>query len=325
MSHFMQHPPDWMRWPSRPVDLYRITQGVHVIGGIATVPLLLAKLWAVYPKFWQRPAVRSLGHAVERGLVFVLVGGALFQVTTGLFNIAYWYPFPFSFIGAHYWTAYVVFGALIIHVGNEWAKVRRSALPAEPGRRGFLAAVAAATGVVVVTTVGETFGPLRPLAVFAPRKPYDGPQGLTVNRSARAAAVSVPAGYRLAVTGAVRRPLSLSVADLAALPQHTSALPISCVEGWSADAVWTGVRLRDLLALAGVAGDARLRIESLQTRGGYATSEVAPPHWSDPLTLLALRLNGQTLHIDHGYPCRLIAPDRPGVLQTKWVTRVVVL
>ena len=45
----------------------------------------------------------------------------------------------------------------------------------------------------------------------------------------------------------------------------------------------------------------------------------------DTLTLVALRLNGERLAIDHGYPCRLIAPNRPGVLQTKWLGRVEVL
>jgi DMSO/TMAO reductase YedYZ molybdopterin-dependent catalytic subunit len=35
--------------------------------------------------------------------------------------------------------------------------------------------------------------------------------------------------------------------------------------------------------------------------------------------LVALELAGETLSIDHGFPCRLIAPDRPGVLQTKWL------
>ena len=39
----------------------------------------------------------------------------------------------------------------------------------------------------------------------------------------------------------------------------------------------------------------------------------------DPDSLLALTLGGDPLHPDHGYPCRIIAPARPGVLQTKWV------
>ena len=42
----------------------------------------------------------------------------------------------------------------------------------------------------------------------------------------------------------------------------------------------------------------------------------------DDLTLIALGLGGEALSIDHGYPARLIAPNRPGVLQTKWVSRL---
>ncbi len=55
VSHGIQHPPWWFDWPSRPVNLYRINQGVHVATGLAAIPLLLAKLWAVYPKLFQWP------------------------------------------------------------------------------------------------------------------------------------------------------------------------------------------------------------------------------------------------------------------------------
>jgi DMSO/TMAO reductase YedYZ molybdopterin-dependent catalytic subunit len=334
MSHFMQHPYAWMLWPSRPVNLYRFTQGLHVIGGLATIPLLLAKLWTVYPKLLEWPPARSIGHAVERGLVFLLVAGALFQLVTGLFNIAYWYPFPFFFTVAHYWTAYIVFGALVIHVVNEWAKVKRNVLPgsvrvpASPERRRFFGLVALASGTIALFTIGEAFSPLAPVALLAPRRPEIGPQHLPVNKAAAEAGVLDmihDPGWRLIVTGRVRRSLSLSLADLHALTPRTVRLPITCVEGWSASATWTGVRLRDVLALAGVASDARVRVESMEPYGIYRTSEVDWPHWHDSLTLLALGLNGAPLAADHGYPCRLIAPDRPGVLQTKWVHRVVVL
>jgi DMSO/TMAO reductase YedYZ molybdopterin-dependent catalytic subunit len=46
---------------------------------------------------------------------------------------------------------------------------------------------------------------------------------------------------------------------------------------------------------------------------------------ADRHTLLATHLDGEVLSPDHGYPVRLIGPGRPGVNQTKWVTRVVVL
>ncbi|WP_245667894.1 molybdopterin-dependent oxidoreductase [Actinomadura macra] len=331
VSHFMQHPPGWAQWPSRPVGLYRVTQGLHVIGGLATVPLLLAKLWTVYPKLLQWPPARSAADGVRRLLVFLLVGGALFQLVTGILNISYWYAFPFFFTTAHYWTAYILIGALLIHVADEWHKVRRTVMtrPGDAvGRRGFLLGVAAASGAIVLTTVGEAFSPLARLAVLAPRRPGVGAQGLPVNKSAFGAGVGAAARdpeYRLIVTGRVAREVTLSLADLRALPAHAARLPIACVEGWSAEAMWEGVRLRDVLELAGVDGDAQVRVESLERGGRYRTSRVAPAHWRDPLTLLALRLNGAPLDLDHGYPCRLIAPDRPGVMQTKWVHRVVVL
>ena len=58
---------------------------------------------------------------------------------------------------------------------------------------------------------------------------------------------------------------------------------------------------------------------SLERSGAYAYSRMESQYCRDPLTLLALRLNGAPLSIDHGYPARIIAPGRPGVLQTKWV------
>ncbi|MEU4745836.1 molybdopterin-dependent oxidoreductase, partial [Actinosynnema sp. NPDC023658] len=120
-------------------------------------------------------------------------------------------------------------------------------------------------------------------------------------------------------------PRQFSRAELEALPQTTAELPIACVEGWSASARWTGVPVRDLLALAGVEEPGDVRVESLERDGLYRTSTLPAAHARDPLTLLALRLDGETLSLDHGHPCRLIAPSRPGVTQTKWVTRLEVV
>ena len=41
--------------------------------------------------------------------------------------------------------------------------------------------------------------------------------------------------------------------------------------------------------------------------------------------ILATHLNGQRLDVDHGYPLRLIAPNRAGVFNTKWLNRIEVL
>ncbi|GAA3843751.1 molybdopterin-dependent oxidoreductase [Streptomyces lannensis] len=338
ISHVLQHPPGWAAddLPSRPVWGYRLTQGLHVASGIAAIPLLLAKLWTVYPRLFAWPPVRSVRHALERLSVAVLVGAALFEVATGLLNTVQWYPWPFSFVPVHYAVAWLVTGSLLLHLAVKAPEIRahwsrRSpgtlALPEEdgPDRRSLLAAVAAAVGAVTVTTVGQSFTPLKDLDLLAPRHPDHGPQGLPVNRTAVAAGVgAIPAErYRLTVAGP--RPYTLTLDELRGLPQHEVELPIACVEGWSKSAHWTGVRVVDLLELAGAPPHARVRVVSLQTRGGYRVSEMGHEHARDPLTLLALRLNGEELSPDHGYPVRLIAPNRPGVLQTKWVGRLEVL
>ena len=187
--------------------------------------------------------------------------------------------------------------------------------------------MAAASTALVAATVGGTVALLGPVSVLAQRRPGVGPQGLPVNKTAAGARVTetaVDPGYRLEVVGRVATPLRLSLADLQALPQHEAELPIACVEGWSASARWRGVRARDLLARAGAADGAEATVESLQPSGRYRASALNRDQVADRDTLFALTLNGEPLHIDHGYPVRLIGPNRPGVLQTKWVARVTV-
>ena len=152
----------------------------------------------------------------------------------------------------------------------------------------------------------------------------DGPQGVPVNHSAVYRGVvpaATSAAYRLSVVYGDRE-RQLSLADLRAMPQTTASLPIACVEGWSAGATWTGVPVRDLLDLVGAPAGSEVLVESLQQHGGERVSTLAGNFSDHPHTLLALELSGEPLSLDHGFPCRLIAPDRPGVLQTKWVGRL---
>jgi DMSO/TMAO reductase YedYZ molybdopterin-dependent catalytic subunit len=341
-SHWAQHPPSWFTLPARPAGLYRVTQGLHVATGIATIPLLLAKLWVVFPKLFRWPPFDDVAHALERVSLVPLIGGALLLLFTGLGNINGWYPWPFNFVVTHYWTAWITVGALVVHIGAKWsttwsvlqpvrAPVSGSAAPeaasATIERRNFLVTVAGAVGLVTLVTVGETVTPLRRLTLLAPRRPDVGPQGFPVNRSAIAAGVTSTArdpGFRLRVEGAVRRPLTLSLDDIERLPQASATLPIACVDGWSTSQRWTGIRVRDLLTMAGARPGATVTVESLQQRRSYRSSDIDHVQARDPDTLLATKVNGAVLHVDHGYPLRLIGPDRPGVMQTKWVTRLVV-
>jgi DMSO/TMAO reductase YedYZ molybdopterin-dependent catalytic subunit len=348
-SHLHQHPLTWLHVPSRPAALYRITQGIHVAAGIASMPVLLAKLWVVWPRFVSLPAVKSVTHLVERVGIFPLVAGGIFMVFSGIANIAQWYPWRFGFPAAHYWVAWVTIGALIAHMGAKWAIARQAlrrpsrrpaltaadpvlgtvAESAQPGlsRRGFLATVFGAAGALTIATVGQTITPLRRLALLAPRDPTVGPQGRPVNRSAANAGViqtSTSADYRFVVEGKVRRRLSFTAEQLEAMASHEATLPISCVEGWSYSARWRGVRVRDLLVMAGARRGATARVESLEQGSPYSSSALDHAQAHDRDTLVATHLDGKRINLDHGYPLRLIGPGRPGVNQTKWVTRLVV-
>jgi DMSO/TMAO reductase YedYZ molybdopterin-dependent catalytic subunit len=120
------------------------------------------------------------------------------------------------------------------------------------------------------------------------------------------------------------RTARLSRADLLAMPLHSAALPIACVEGWStSDQWWRGVRLRDLAALVGYDGDPPdVLVESLQRRGAFRRAALRANQVADSRSLLALFVNGEDLTPDHGYPARIIVPAAPGVLNTKWVARM---
>ncbi|WP_422070584.1 molybdopterin-dependent oxidoreductase [Streptomyces orinoci] len=335
VSHVLQHPPAVFAnaLPSRPAWGYRVTQGLHVASGIAAIPLLLVKLWTVYPRLFVRPPVRSVPHALERLSVAVLVASALFELFSGLFNTAQWYPWPFSFVPVHFAVGWLLFGSLLLHVAVKYPQItaywrRRSAgtaaLPAEDAvdRRALLVATGAAVGAVTLTTAGQSFTPLAGLDLLAPRHPGHGEQGLPVNRTAARAGITAQAlrGWRLYVGGP--QPYELTLDELRAMPQREVTLPIACVEGWSKSARWTGVCVRDLLDRAGAPEGALVRVTSLQQHGAYRVMIMPHTYARDPLTLLALRLNGEVLSPDHGFPARIIAPNRPGVLQTKWVARM---
>lgn len=322
VSHVHQHPVGWLDLPSRPVWGYRLTQGLHVSVGIAAVPLVLVKLWVVYPRLFAWPPARTVGHALERLLVLPLVAGTLFELTTGLLNVAQWYPWRFAFPRTHWAVAWVVAGTALVHVAvKAGSGIARTA--GEPSRRAVLMGLGAGALAVAGATAGQTLPQLDGLSLLAPRRPGTAPQGIPVNGTAAhagAVRVATDPSWRLVVAGP--RTVRLSLADLARLPQHEAVLPIACVEGWSATGRWGGVRLRDVLELAGITEAAHVEVVSLERAGAYARSSVAPPTARDPLTLLALRLGGEPLTLDHGYPVRLIAPNRPGVLQTKWLARI---
>ncbi|MFE9817195.1 molybdopterin-dependent oxidoreductase [Streptomyces sp. NPDC005773] len=336
-------------WPTGPHWLYRLTQGLHVTLGIVLVPVLLAKLWSVVPRLFALPPARSLGHALERISLLLLVGGALFEFVTGLLNIQLEYLFPGSFYPLHFYGAWVFFAAFLAHAvlrAPQAVRVLRSGglsrkvpddpleapAPAPPtlSRRGALAMVGAGSLVLLITSAGRSFdGPLRRLAALTPHgaaEPGSGPGGFQINKTAAAVGVTptdTGVGWSLTVSGPAGNQ-RFTREQLLAMDQYSAALPIACVEGWStSDQWWRGVRLRDLAALAGYPDDAPgVLVESVQRRGPFRRAALRDNQVRDPRSLLALQVNGEDLTPDHGYPARIIVPAAPGVLNTKWVSRL---
>jgi DMSO/TMAO reductase YedYZ molybdopterin-dependent catalytic subunit len=341
-------------WPTSPAWLYALNQGLHVATGIAAIPLLLAKLWSVIPKLYEWPPVRSIAHGLERLSLALLVGGSLFVFFTGVLNIQVYYPWKFNFVSAHWYGAWIFVAALALHVALKVPTIRRAfrdrgvlrplrddlahtrpepfedgttapLAPAEPtiSRRGLIASLGAACAALLVLAGGQSIGgPLRRLSFLGPRGDDlgSGPNSFQVNKTAAAAAIDVaqtsPAWrLRVAGPGGVTQ---LSREDLLRMPQATERLPIACVEGWSTTQEWTGVRLAELAAIAGADGDPVL-VESLQRSGAFRQATLHAEAVRDERSLLALKVNGADLSLDHGFPARVIVPALPGVHCTKWV------
>jgi DMSO/TMAO reductase YedYZ molybdopterin-dependent catalytic subunit len=138
------------------------------------------------------------------------------------------------------------------------------------------------------------------------------------------------ADYRLQVDGMVSKPLSLTLADLRALPSRTQITRHDCVEGWSAIAKWKGARLSALLDAAGVPPDARYIVfhcadpmEPNQNSPYYESIDMDDAYHVQ--TLLAYELNDRPLPVPNGAPIRLRVERQLGYKHAKYIMRIEVV
>ncbi|HWW55944.1 MAG TPA: molybdopterin-binding protein [Sphingopyxis sp.] len=130
--------------------------------------------------------------------------------------------------------------------------------------------------------------------------------------------------WRVQVTGLVARPLSLSLADVRAMPQRTQITRHDCVEGWSAIGQWTGPRLGRILAAAGVRDSARYIVFRCADRIGgdlyYESCDMVDA--LHPQTIMAWALNDAVLPIANGAPLRLRIERQLGYKHAKYVNAI---
>ena len=133
--------------------------------------------------------------------------------------------------------------------------------------------------------------------------------------------------WRLELTGVVDRPLSLTLEELRAMPSLSYHHTLSCISNRiGGDLIsttrWTGVRVRDVLETAGM----RTTAEELFIEGADGFYEsVSMSDLMGDRTIFAYEMNGAPLPVDHGFPLRIIIPNRYGMKQPKWIVNMELL
>lgn len=125
--------------------------------------------------------------------------------------------------------------------------------------------------------------------------------------------------YRLEIEGLVDAPQSYTYDEVLAFQHYDKVVELFCVEGWSADVLWTGVLLTDLIDAAGVQDEANTII--FHAEDEY-TSALPLDFVRDNDILLAFKINGMTLPPQNGYPFQVVAQDKYGYKWVRWVTKI---
>jgi len=133
------------------------------------------------------------------------------------------------------------------------------------------------------------------------------------------------AKWQLEVTGLVTKPLKLSLEEfMKAAPPVERYQTFECISNevggdLISNAKWKGVRVKDLLALAGAKPEAKTII--WHAADGY-TESLPLSVATDPTTMLAYEMNGEPIPQKHGAPVRVLIENRYGMKQPKWLTSI---
>lgn len=325
---------------------FTVTRVLHFYAGLASIPFLAAKYastgyrFAGYylglPRFRAAGPPRLVPRITSPLLAldfFVLYFSGLFMLFHAYYTVTNIPPFEIKPVQLHLWSAIIAVPLLAIHLGWHLLETigglrrRRSALGA--GRVDTRAALTrrAFVGTVVLGGIGLSGAFQNTRLVNAefgrlfigriPEEERGGPGNFPVETLFGKEEVG-PTAWRLRVEGAVGRPVDLTYDDLLARPAVSRRIRLSCVSGWTANATWSGPRLRDLLALA--EADGRRRSVNFHSVTGYSVTWHARRLGGD--AILATHVNGAPLSVNHGFPVRLIVPGYPGQSMVKQLDRI---
>ncbi len=130
-----------------------------------------------------------------------------------------------------------------------------------------------------------------------------------------------PDSYRLSVSGLVERPVTLTLADLEAMPSVSLVRTFQCVTGWRVPGVhWQGVRLGDVLDAVEVKPTAvALAFDSYD---GVDTESLTLDQARLPDVIIAYSMLGGPIASEHGGPVRLYVAPMFGYKSLKWLSAI---
>ena len=185
------------------------------------------------------------------------------------------------------------------------------------GWRAASAARSTASAPPPETPPGDPFGPtpaLTPVATF-----------YTVSKNLGSPSVD-GATWRLSVEGLVDRPFSLSLDEMRSMSSREEDRTLMCIsydilagDRYIGNQRWRGFPVADLLDRAGVRPEARFVL--WRSADDY-TESLALDVARDPGTWVVFEMDGRPLEADHGFPARILIPDRFGMKGPKWLTAI---
>ena len=288
---------------------------IHRIAGFAIVAVLFWKIAIIVSSVRRR---RS-GPRQYASLTLL----SLLAVTLSLgFAWSYAGPFTFAWFSGVSWHIYVGAALAPVAAWHAYTYTKRLPLSFWAERRWFLrAAGIAIVGFAFTQTTEAASAFFRPAGS---ERRFTGSYDSARRYGQRFPVVSWlndsapridPAEWRLAVTGAVEHELDLVYEDLE--PQHDVIAVIDCTGGWYSEQHWQGVPVADILAQAGTGpGAASITVTSATGYYRRFSMEEAGEY------LLATHVGGSPLSRGHGFPSRLVAPDKRGFEWVKWVTSI---
>jgi len=289
---------------------------LHRVAGAGLV-LVLAWKYGIARRSVRRRARGGLDVSLAVGgfasIALLLVLGLGLAWSIGI--VSFDRPLAYSLLNVHVFVGVALVPLMVAHAARRWES--RPAVADLTGRRFALRALVVGVGAVVATAALDRVGLARRSTGSRAAAAFSGNDfPLTIWAFDEVPTIDV-ATWRMQVDGDVVSPGAIGYDELVGLPSTERDAVLDCTGGWWTEQRWRGVMLADLLVRHGLRASAR-RVEVVSLTGHA---------WSFPIAeadrlLIATHVGGETLSPGHGYPARLIAPDRRGFQWIKWVSHV---